>query len=94
MKFRAKFETNEYNNIFVTIQVKKLLFWKDLYRDLTNGIDGTCFWPVMFSCSVPYNPQVIELLEQLETDEEERKKYYIKTIFGYKKVKINENNKI
>lgn len=86
MKFRVKFETNEYNNIFVTIQVKKLLFWKDLYRDLTNGIDGTYFWPVMTYCSSPYNPDVNNLLDRLRTDKEERKKYYIKTLFGYKKL--------
>jgi hypothetical protein len=86
MKFRAKFKTNEYNNTFVIIQVKKLLFWKDLYRDLTNGIDGTYFWPVMTYCSSPYNPDVNNLLNRLRTDEEERKKYYIKTLFGYKKL--------
>lgn len=86
MKFRAKFETNEYNNIFVTIQVKKLLFWKDLYCDLTNGIDGTYFWPVMTYCSSPYNSDINNLLNRLRTDEEECKKYYIKTLFGYKKL--------
>lgn len=87
MRFRAKFETNEYNNTFVTVQVKKLLFWKDLYRDLTNVIDGTYFWPVMTYCSSPYNSDINNLLNRLRTDEEERKKYYIKTIFGYKKLK-------
>ncbi len=85
MKFRAKFEINEYKNTFITIQVKRFLFWRNLYYRL-GVFDGIDFWPVMFSCSVPYNPQIIELLEQLETDEEKHKQYYIKTLFGYKKL--------
>ena len=88
MKFRAKFEINEYNNMFIIIQVKRLFSWKTLYYDITNGLDGILYWPVMFSNSLlPYDPIIIGFLDKLKEDKEERKKYYIKTIFGYKKLK-------
>lgn len=87
MKFRAKFEINEHSNTFATIEVKRLFSWKTLYYDITNGIDGILYWPVMFSCTEPYDPVIIGLLDKLKEDKEERKKYYIKTIFGYERLK-------
>jgi hypothetical protein len=87
MKFRAKLEKNEYNNLFIIIQVKRLFFWKDLYYNLTNGIDGAMFWPIIFSCTAPYHPQANDLLVRLEMDKKVRKNYYVRTIFGYRRLK-------
>jgi hypothetical protein len=86
MKFRTKIEVDNNNNTIVLIQIRRLFLWKTMYYSLTNGIDGVSFWPIVFPCFLPYNPDVNELMEKLRTDKELYKKYYIKTLFGYKKL--------